>query len=455
MIFRRRKRSRSLRKRKKLMIEIMRELSKKILRFLARAVLRRRRPQVIAVTGSMGKTTAKEALRRIYARSGRQKNLPAGKNFNNEIGVPLAIIGVETPPGKSLSAWLTLSARWLGVMIWKPDYPSVLILEFGIDRPGDMDYLTEMVPVDIGVVTAVAEVHSQFLGEKKAIAREKGKLVEALPPGATAVLNADDPLVRKMASRTKAKVMTFGFDSEADVVCSDVKLSVSGGLGLKINYRGRSVPLRLPGVIGTQLLPSICAAVAAALAQGLNLVEITESLRGFTPPPGRGALLPGKKDTAVVDDTYNAPWRAVRELLRLPKRVGISFAPGAGVVVILGDILELGEKEERLHRALAEDIVAAEVREVFLVGTRMKALADELRSGGFPPERLAHFLDPVAAAEAALKKLRGGDLVLVKGSQGMRMEKAVEKLVALSESEKRKLLCRQDSSWRRKPFVLP
>ncbi len=419
---------------------------------MAVAVLRRHRPRIVGITGSMGKTTAKDALVEILSAQYPGRVRGNFKNFNNELGLPLTIIGVRNAPGKNPWRYFLLILRFCWTMVF-PRYPKILVLEMGIDRKGDMNYLTSFIRPDVAVVTAVSAVHSQYLGDVRQIAVEKGKLVAALEDGGTAVLNFDDPRVVKMSSRTKAKIIGYslkGANCRADVCASDIRLSLHEGISLKINYRGRSVPLRLPHVVAEQLLGSILAATSAALTQGMNLVEITAALRDFTPAPGRMRVLPGKCKATIIDDTYNAPAAAVKEALRTLKSLKAHRK-----VVILGDILELGKEEEKIHRSLAGEVIEVSPAAVVTVGRRMRFLHEELLKKGFERKNSLHCDDPAQAGEIVGKFLAAGDLVLVKGSQGMRMEKTVEKLVDLSSAEIARLLPRQDDSWKRREFRQP
>lgn len=417
-----------------------------VLRIMARAVLARRRPVVIGITGSVGKTTAKDALTAILAHTwGRGTVRGSAKSFNNEIGVPLAIIGMGRLPGASPLAWVEIVLRWLGAVTLAP-YPRTLVLEMGIDRVGDMAYLTSLVPPTTGVVTTIAGSHLAVLGSLDAIAREKGILIDRLPVDGTAVLNADDPLVVAMRSRTQARVLTYSAAGreDADVAISDVRCDCRAGVRFKVNYAGKSVPVRLPHVIGIHLLPSIVAAIAAALAHGVNLVAIGEALGSFAPSPGRLRLLAGHNDTIVIDDAYNA--NAVSTSAAI---AAIGDCTGRHVVV-LGDMLELGPDEEALHRSLAAPLVA-HAAVVVLAGRRMRWLADELHTRQFAGDVVV--VDtPMEAAMAVKRLVRSGDVVLIKGSQGMRMEKVCEVLVA---DHDRARICRQDPSWQATPFVQP
>jgi len=185
-----------------------------MLRFMARKVLQKYEPLIVGITGSVGKSSTKEAVALVLAVAYTVRK--ADGNYNNEIGIPLTVIGAQSG-GSSFFRWSSVFFRWLFVMIFPVRYPEVLVLEMGIDRPGDMDFLLEFIPVRIGIVTQISSSHIEFFGTLGNIAKEKGKLISALPEDGIAILNADDKRTEKMREKTKAKVLTYGFEEGADV----------------------------------------------------------------------------------------------------------------------------------------------------------------------------------------------------------------------------------------------
>lgn len=428
---------------------LRRRVLERVLRFMARTVLLRYRPLVIGVTGSVGKSSAKESIALVLSSSMRVRK--SEENFNNEIGVPLTILGVSTG-GSSLLRWLLIGFRFFKLVVFSASYPRALVLEMGVDRPGDMNYLLEFVPVKIGAVTRIAESHIAYFGSIANIAKEKGRLIASLPEDGFALLNADDPRTLQMAEKTKAVVLSYGFSSHAAVRADNILFQeAEGNLGssFKLNYEGKTLPVRLPRVIARHHISDALAGAAAGIAVGINLVEIASALEAFEPLPGRLRFLHGRNGIGILDDTYNASPSSVRAALETLHEV-----PSRRKVLILGDMLELGSNAETDHRALAVDVAAAGVELVILAGKYTRLLGEELLAQGFSRGSVILFPDPDSIAHVLDGVLREGDLVLVKGSRGMRMEKVTEVLLR-NPSEAMDLLCCQSPGWRNRSFVPP
>ena len=326
----------------------MKKILQKLLAFLARRILAKYRPRVIGITGSVGKTSTKEAVYAVLAPYFRvRRNI---KNYNNEICLPLTIIGAEVG-GKSIFKWFGIFARAVRLLIFPAEYPEFLILEMGADRPGDIKYLADLVRPEIGIVTAVAPAHTEFFGDLAGVAEEKSALIRVLPKNGVAILNYDDELTRTMRDKAKCRTMFYGFDGTAEmrVVESAIHFhpAIQGeenfcGINLKFVFGGATVPIFLSGVLGRGQVYAALAAGAAGLSLGLNLVQISEALMSYRPPPGRMNVLPGIKGTTIIDDTYNASPRSVAAALEVLK--SITKDEGAKFYAVLGDMLELGKE---------------------------------------------------------------------------------------------------------------
>lgn len=419
----------------------------KILRWMAQRSLRKYQPQVIGITGSIGKTSAKDAIFHVLKEQYHVRQ--SEKNFNNEIGVPLTILGVESGGG-SLVKWCIVLVRGLFVMLFPVKYPEILLLELGIDRPGDMDYLMEFIPVDISVATSVTNAHRAFFKDINHIAREKGKLVAATKQSGFAILNDDDSRVQAMAKRTQAKVITYGTGDTADITVTDMHSGyyegAFNGLTFKVNYEGKIIPFRLQNVVARHHIYAALSAIAVGAAFKMNLVEIAHSLESFTPPVGRMNRIDGKKDSLIIDDSYNASPQAT--LAALETLVEI---PHGRTIAVLGDMLELGSESEAEHVKIGKEVVDKGIAYFFALGSCMESAYHYVQKQGYASDKVLFFEDPIMAGEAVVKILRKGDVVLVKGSQGMRMEKVVEQIMA-QEGDAQELLCRQSAEWKKIPF---
>lgn len=421
-----------------------------ILRLMARIVLWRHRPLIIGITGSVGKTSTKEAVALVLGSKFRVRQNE--KNYNNEIGIPLTIIGAESGQ-RSLVGWLKVLVKWLWAISFSFRYPKILVLEMGVDRPGDMRYLLSFVRPTVGIVTTIASSHLEFFKNIDHIAREKGRLLEVLPENGAAILNADDPRVLAMQERTKAPVITFGFREKAEIQASQPVFSYEHssiqGLSFKLSSEGSVMPVRLRHILAPHLVFAALAAIGVGKYFGLNLVEITSLLSEFHPPTGRMNLIPAINRGFLIDDTYNAsPVSTLSALevmaeLKAPRKI-----------VALGDMLELGSESATGHREIGKEVAQSGIAIFLAVGSRMQDAVLSALENGFPREHIFHFADPISAGEKLHSLVREGDLVLIKGSQGMRMEKVAEKIVA-KEINPVEVLCRQSADWRKKAFAKP
>lgn len=427
-----------------------RKLLQKILRFMTRVVLRKYHPLIVGITGSVGKSSTKEAVSLVLAETYTVRKTEG--SYNDEIGLPLTVIGTQGG-GSSLFGWIRVFCKWLFIVIFPVKYPEVLVLEMGIDRPGDMAAFMDFVPVKIGVVTQVSSSHIAFFGTLNAIAREKGKIISGLPQDGIAVLNVDDARTLKMQDKTKAKVYTYGFGEgaliHADNFVFHREAKRAEGLSFKVNFDGKTVPLRLPKIVAKHHIPAALAALAVAVALKLNIFDAIEALEKFEPLPGRLRLLPGRDNTYLLDDTYNASPASTRAALEV---MGELMAPRK--VAVLGDMLELGAESDREHALLAQAVKNSGVDIVVTVGKHMRALHEQLLADGFSRKQVLWLPDPLSAIEAVMSIVRTEDLILIKGSQGLRMEKVTEQLLVDPRTAS-SYLCRQSDDWRKKLFTPP
>lgn len=428
----------------------MKKIVQKILYALAHAVLKKYKPGVVGITGSMGKTSTKEAVFAVLSSKFHvRQNL---KNYNNEIGLPLSILGSESG-FKSVFKWLGVIFRGIKLILFRDvDYPQILVLEMGADHPGDIKYLTTLAPCRVGVVTGIGPAHLEFFESIDKIIKEKRIVVSHLNQEGFAILNRDDEKVYEMREKTRAKVITYGFGSDADVRAQEDGIIGSGveikGVNFKLSYAGSVVPIFIPGVLGKQHIYAALAGAAVGISYGMNLVGIAESLKNYRAPKGRMNLIAGIKRTLIIDDTYNAspiPTTVAMEVLHsftLPAEDDKKFA-------VLGDMLELGSFSEEGHKQVGRAVVANEIDYLITVGERSRDIVRAALEAGMNEDRVFNFPTPEEAGLFVQNKIKQGDVILIKGSQGMRMEKVVKELMAepLMASE---LLVRQDPEWARK-----
>jgi UDP-N-acetylmuramoyl-tripeptide--D-alanyl-D-alanine ligase len=422
----------------------------KVLRGMAFLVLKKYNPKIVSITGSVGKTSTKEAVFSVLA--GKFRVRKNEKNYNNEIGVPLTIIGVESGK-KSLGKWAKIFGKWFLLMIFPIEYPEILILEMGADHPGDIDYLTGFVDSKIGIITEIGPTHIEFFKSLEGIVKEKSILLKKLDEKALAIINVDNQHLAKLKNQLKSQVITFGFSEEATMRATDISFIYSEndlieGISFKLNYGGSSVPVRLRNVLAKHQVYVALVAAAVGIEFGLNLVEISELLANFSSPCGRCKLIGGIKNSSIIDDTYNSSPSAALAAMEILQNI-----KAARRIVVMGDMLELGEETEADHREIGRKIFLDKIDLFFAFGKRMKFAVEELEKHAFPKENVFYFENQEALGRKLQETIKEGDLILVKGSQGMRMEKIVEEVMA-EPMRAEDLLCRQSKDWKEKPFEL-
>ena len=427
------------------------------LKIVAKIILFRYKPRVIGITGSVGKTSAREAIYAVLSPNFKVRR--NAKNYNNEIGVPLTIIGDDLEAGRSIVNWLKIFIRAFWLILKKDrNYPKILILEMGVDKPGDMKYLNSIVKCDIGVITMVGPVHIEFFGSINKIKKEKAELIRYLNSKGWAILNYDNKEARDIKNLSRVKVLTYGLEDKADIVAKEINFNFSDtgkisqyssvnslyNINFKLSYKGSFVPVILEGVIGKNAIYAALAGASVGIAMGLNLVEVAESLKQFRNPKGRMSLLKGIKHTLIIDDTYNASPQAVKAALEIAKR--IPLAPKARFFAVLGDMLELGKRSEREHYKIGQYCAQLGVNKLITVGERSRDIDRGAQESGMLRDNIFHFGDSKIAGKFIQDRIRKGDLILVKGSQGMRMEKIVKEIMA-DPLHADKLLVRQGREW--------
>ncbi len=430
----------------------MRKILKQILKVLSKTVIRKYNPIVIGITGSVGKTSTKEAVFAVL--KSKYSVRRSRGNLNNEFGIPLTIFGdfyEDYFDSGGFLFWLGAIFKGLRILIKKVKYPEILILELAADKPGDIEYLVNLVKPKIGVMTAIGEmpVHVEFFSGPEHIAEEKSKLISALPNDGFAILNFDDEIVFDMSEKSKAQIVTFGIDSRANINISNFDFTLENqkplGISFKLTYNGNLVPIRLHNTLGKSQAYAAAAAAALGVALNMNLVEISQSLTEYQSPPGRLKLLKGIRNSLIIDDTYNSSSLSTHTALDTVRAL-----PAKRRIAILGDMLELGQFSEQAHRQ-AGNLAGELVEYLFTVG-RLSKFTYDSAFNQLPKDNIESFNGIKEAREFIKNFIQEGDLILVKGSQSVRMEKIVEEIMAEPE-KKKELLVRQNPRWlKRKPL---
>lgn len=415
---------------------------RKILRRLARLTIWRYRPGIIGITGSAGKTSAKLAVKAVLEK-GRTVRVSPG-NTNNDLGVPLTILGEwdpadlalithGTPEGtqrvRKAAFWIKVIAVSIrNIVVRIPDYPEILVLEYGADKPGDIKYLLTIARPNISIITAIGDipVHVENYAGPEEVAREKGRLLEYLSVGGFAILNGDDPVVLNLQSRTRARVITYGFEKGAEVRMvrfeNKVKHGVPDGITFKLEYGGGVVPVRIPHVFGRTHAYAAAAAASVGIVFGMNLIAISDALAGYAPAVSRMQLVRGIKSSQVIDDSYNASPIAVRFALET-----LYNLPAKRRIAVLGDMLEIGKYTVTAHERVG-NFVAKTADVLFAIGPRAKTIADAARAAGMKKANIFIFDSADVAKLPVRDFIEPDDLILVKGSHSMRLDKIVDEI---------------------------
>lgn len=402
------------------------KLLKFILKNLAILTRKKYKPTVIGVTGSVGKTSTKEAIYTVLKNERRTRRSLG--NFNNEIGLPLTILG-DYQEIKGIFFWPKVFFKSLWQIIFNnKNYPEVLVLEMAADRPGDIAYLTKIAQPQIGVITAIGEipVHVEFYPSPEAVAKEKAKLIESLPIQGFAILNCDDPVVWNLRNRTRAHLVSYGFNETAQVQIVNLEWKIEEekieGMSFKISYGGSLTPFRLKKAYGKPQVYAATAAIAVGLIFGLNLVKISEALENYEPLPGRMRLLKGVKNTLILDDAYNASPLSMRSALETLENL-----PAKRKVAVLGDMLEIGKYSLEAHQAIGK-LAGKIVDLLFCIGPRAKFIAESAKEAGLAPQNIKTFENVEKAKKIVEREIKSGDLILVKGSHALALEEIVKEI---------------------------
>lgn len=419
---------------------------KQLLAFFARKIIAKHKPLIIGITGSIGKTSTRHAI--AAALSAKYQLREPEKNFNNEIGIPLTIIGARglDEGGERIGpikfGWLRIFAKAITQWLFAQNYPEILVLEYGIDHPGDMDKLVDIAQPKIAVITTIGVSHKQNFDSNEQIAFEKGKLITGLSSNGIFVYNSDNPLVVEQTKRTKAHLLSYGKNPNAEVRLEKIEetLSLQPSTTLYIKSPVRSLKIKLP-VIGIAHTDAILAAVAVCEALQMQTDLIVEGLANYRAMPGRLNILSGIKKSILIDDTYNAAPLSTTEALHLLGRF-----PGSHKVAVLGDILELGDVADSAHKEIGKLVATMNLQQLVTVGKLGKKIAEAAENAGMKPEYIHTYNDSEEAKLKVLTDLQSESVVLIKGSQGVRMEKITKELLAEPMSASH-VLVRQYGHW--------
>ncbi|PCI29613.1 hypothetical protein COB52_02320 [Candidatus Kaiserbacteria bacterium] len=416
----------------------------------ARIVLLKYKPRIIAVTGSVGKTSTKDAIytalrSSLFIRKSR-------KSFNSEIGIPITIIGCDSG-WNSPFKWLKNIFEGLALIFLPNHYPKWLVLEVGTDHPGDIKAVAKWLKPEVVVVTALPDVpvHVGNFKDADEVVKEKKELVKAMRKNGVLVLAGDDKLTAALSKEfPDATTYLYGVEAHNDVSASNINFQYKDGkldgMKFRVEESGSSMPIEIKDRVGHHQVYPVLAAFAVARALDTSPISAAKALVSEKGPNGRMKILKGFNNTTLIDDSYNSSPSAVRAALTTLKKIEVSGKK----IAVLGDMLELGRYSAEAHKKVGVQV--AGVADILVtVGTRAKGIVESAKKNGFSPARIFVFNE--GEAQKAGKKVRElleeGDVVLLKGSQtGIRLEKAIRELME-DPSRSKELLVRQNEEWLR------
>ncbi len=362
---------------------------------LAGSVLAEHPVKVIGITGSIGKTTTKEFTADLLAR--RFNVLKSEANYNNYLGLALSLLRL------------------------RPSH-DVAVLEMATSGRGEIRTLTRIAPPDVSVIINVNPVHLEFLHSLEGIAQAKKEILEGTKPGGTAVLNVDDPWVLKISRDWKGRKITFGLSPRCDVRASLIRKNSPDGMVIELHLGEEKEEVLFP-FIYEDYLYNLLAAVGASHALFLPFGDIIQTIPQLKPFSRRGVLFRLASSVELVDDSYNSNPRALASALK-----SLASLPAQRKIAVLGDMLELGEKEIEFHIEAGEEVVAQGWDVLITVGRLSFRLAESARAAGLDPGHIFSFASSEEAAAKIISLIQAGDLILVKGSRGMKMDLIVDRI---------------------------
>ncbi|MEI6266594.1 MAG: UDP-N-acetylmuramoyl-tripeptide--D-alanyl-D-alanine ligase [bacterium] len=422
----------------------MKKILLKILKKLAKDYLLRNKIEVIAITGSAGKTTTKVALGHIY-KDDSSVFVPT-LGYNTESGVPLAIFDLKSPKNpKNPISWVFIVIKVYLRSLGKPIYKTI-VLEYGADAPGDIDYLVDLASPHIGVITTILPVHIEGFVNIKNICKEKSKIFSKMTEDDFAIMNFDNKYIKEMANNTKAKIISYGSEITDSIYLKDI-LARETGLSGDLVWQDNLEHFRTK-VIATQLTPSIIGAVGVALARNGDIKEILKALEDFYPEKGRVNLLEGLHDSVIIDDSYNSNPESARaalevlELFKNKRKIAV-----LGSMNELGGYAKVGHEEVAMKALMCADII---VTVGDLSGKFIYPKALEKKDN----TRCYKFDDFIGAGVFLKGFIKENDVILFKGSQnGVLLEEAI-KYIMKEPERAQDLLVRQTPMWQQKKSLI-
>jgi len=423
---------------------ILKAIVVNILTFEAKLLVRRKRPTIIAITGSVGKTSTKDAIYAVLRRHCAARK--SQKSFNSEIGVPLTVLGLSSAWSSPL-LWVKNLAEGMLTALFAREYPKVLVLETGVDRPGDMGVLAGWLKPHIVVLTRLPDVpaHIEYFATPEAVIAEKMELVQALRPDGVLIYNNDDEQIRREIEHVRQASFGYSRYSPSHYTVSGDTILYDGstphGMEFTLTHFDESAPVTVSHSLGVQHAYNFAAATAVGAQFDIDLESAATALSEHRPPAGRMRLITGVTGTLIIDDTYNSsPVAAERALLTLKE-----IKHTKRKIAVLGDMLELGQYSVPEHERIGA-LVPECADMLITIGVRARKFAEGALEHGMSEKVILQYDDVDRAAQELRTLVKTGDVILVKASQSIRAEKVVQHLMDRPELAP-ELLVRQDPEW--------
>jgi UDP-N-acetylmuramoyl-tripeptide--D-alanyl-D-alanine ligase len=411
---------------------------------LARWVLKKYRPRIILVSGSVGKTSTKDAITAVLQEHTSVRG--SEKSYNSDTGVPLTILGCKNP-WNNYWGWLSVMGEGILLLLTKNVYPKTLVLEVGADKPGDIRNMITWLFPDVVVITKLPDipVHVEAYASPHETREEEFSPAYVLKDNGVLIYNHEDSFADEFAREVSAETFTYGMDAESDLVILDAAPCIDDdaptGICGSLAYEGNALPFSLSGIFGTHHTHPAAAAVLVGIQEGMTFEHAVKALLHYEPPRGRGRIIPGTNETVLIDDTYNSS----------PIAVGASLSALSALskkrprVVVLGDMLELGTYASREHEAVGKHV--AHVADILItIGIRARGIIEGARKEGMDEKKMFSFKHVHDALEHIEPLIPKRSLVLIKGSQSVRMEK-ITKALLREDIVPEDVLTRQDKEW--------
>lgn len=421
-----------------------------ILNIQAKTVINKYKPYIIAVTGSVGKTTTKDA---IFALIAKHKGYvrKSDKSMNSEIGLPLTILGIPNA-WKDINGWLSNIIQGFKLILCKNVYPDCLVLEIGADHPDDIKKVTKWLKPDIAVITKISAtpVHVEFFDSPQQVFEEKASLAQAVKKGGSVILFADDDKTMSMVDlvrNNRVNIISFGLNSTATINSSQlgIEYDVNGmpsGMKFIASVNNSSYPVLIKGVLGQTYVYPILAGMAVGSVLGISPDDMISSISKFEAPKGRMNILKGINNSVIIDDTYNSSPDACISALQTLAEVRSSGAK----IAILGDMMELGKYSSDEHRKIGK-YVPTVANILVTIGPRSRVgIADQALLAGMSSEHVRSFDTSSEAGDYIKTIIKPGDVILVKGSQSTRAERTVKSILD-QNVDASDVLVRQEKEW--------